>query len=137
MKKQVEKIIIHNPEYETKSKKLNILRIQILPEYTKVDYGYLAVNHYIRGGWVQIYENSFIRDLKTKKCYSFIKAENIPIAPTKHFFTSNYDYLYYSLYFEPIPVDTEFIDIIESEEGGTYFNFYKVNIGDGMKDLIL
>lgn len=132
------KIIVHDPKCKKQADKLRILRIQILPEHTKVDFGYLAMNHYIRGGWVQIYENTFIRDCKTGKDYKFIKADNIPMAPQKHFFTSNFDHLYYSLYFEPIPADAEKIDIIEREnDDSTFFNFYRVDLGKAEKDEVL
>lgn len=132
-----EKIIIHNPKCRQQADKLNILRVQVWPQYTKVDFGYVAKNHYIRGGWVQIYENSFIRDCKTGKKYLFKKAENIPIAPKKHYFTSNIDFLYYSLYFEPMPADTEKIDIIEKEnDDSTFFNFYGVQLVKTEKEII-
>ena len=133
-KKSAEKYIIHNPKSKKRSDKLNILRIHILPEFTKVDFGYVAKNHYDSGGWVQIYENTFIRDFKTGKKYSFIKAENISIAPEKKHFNSHLDYLYYSLYFEPIPADTKTIDIIENEEDDNrFFNFYKVRLDSAEK----
>ena len=127
--KVIEKYIVHNPSIKAQPKELNILRIHLLPEYTKVDFGYIAKNHFIRGGWVQIYENTFIRDCNNGTKYSFIKADNIGVAPHKHYFTSNFVYLYYSLYFEPIPVDTAKIDIIENEETNKrFFNFYEIEL---------
>ena len=137
-KSATDKIIIHNPKCKQQAEKLNILRVQIWPQYTKVDFGYVAKNHYIRGGWVHIYNNTFIRDIKTGKKYSFIKAENIPLAPQKHYFHSTIDYLYYSLYFQPIPKDIEQIDIIEKEnDDSTFFNFYGIGLAKAEKEVML
>jgi len=132
------KVIVHNPECRHQAYKLKILRVQIWPEFTKVDFGYVAENHYIRGGWVRVYRETFLRDCKSGKKFAFIKAENIPEAPEKHYFTSNWDFLYYSLYFEPIPADTETIEIIEKEnDDSEFFNFYGVNLAKEEKMKIL
>jgi hypothetical protein len=84
-----------------------------------------------------VYKNTFIKDCKTGKKYAYIKAENIPEAPEKYYFHSNWDFLYYSLYFEPIPPDTEMIDIIEKEnDDSTFFNFYGVELAKEEKEEI-
>ena len=136
--KIIEKYIVHNPTIKAQPNELNILRIHLLPEYTKVDFGYLAKNHFIRGGWVQIYENTFIRSCTDGTKYSFLKADNIGVAPQKHYFTSNFDYLYYSLYFEPIPLGTPKIDIIENEETNKrFFNFFEIDLDVNKLEKIL
>ena len=133
-----EKILIHEPACASKPEWPKILRILMTDEFTKVDFGYQATAYFTKGGWVKIEKNSFIRDTATLKNYKFIRAERISVAPHKHNFKTTIDYLYFSLYFEPIPQEIEFIDIIEKDKkDGHFFNFYGVNIGGAGKELVV
>jgi hypothetical protein len=94
-----------------------------------VDFGYYTTNYYIKGGWVRIAQDSFVRDNSSKKIYKLIRAENIPIAPSVHSFNSTNEWMFFSLIFEPIPFTLKQFDLIEVEPGApTDFNFYNIAI---------
>ena len=122
-------LIFHSPKSIRSKKNPEILRIMLHPEFTKVDFGYQATDYYIKGGWIRINRNSFIEVLKTLTRYKLVRAENIPIAPEQLHFESTRDWRYFSLYFEPIPIDVSVINIIEDEFGNQDdFNYYQVNL---------
>jgi len=116
------------PEYKSNASP-KLLRITTTPSYTKVDFGYQATSYYISGGWVRIEKNTFIRIVKTGEKLIVNRIENIPIAPQRLDFTSTKDWLYFSLYFPPLPKDIEIIDLIEAEKGDTKdFNYFKIEL---------
>ena len=77
------------------------MKIELDDELTKIDFIYR--NNYDSAGWVQISGNSFIRVAGSQVKLGMVKAVNIPIAPTKHFFKRKGDYLAYTLYFPALP----------------------------------
>jgi len=119
---------------------LQLLRVILHPEYTKVDFGYTATDYYVKGGWVRIHDCISIDSKTDGKSYQFKAAENIPIYPAQHNFESKRDWMYFSLYFEPIPQqDCEF-NIIESDpKNPDDFNFFdialKMNEGEKVLEL--
>ncbi|HBX53276.1 MAG: hypothetical protein A2275_07125 [Bacteroidetes bacterium RIFOXYA12_FULL_35_11] len=120
-------VLINNPEFETGHNKLFLLRVILHPEFTKVDFGYQAPYYYERGGWVRISPETFIRDRKNDNSYKMTRAEGICLAPEKFEFKSNQDFLYFSIFFVPIPNNISHIDFIEEEpDNGTNFNFYNI-----------
>ncbi len=122
-------IVFHSPKHEGEKRNPEILRITLNAEFTKVDFGYQATSYYIKGGWIRIDRNTFIEVLKTLTRYKLVRAENIPIAPEQLHFESTRDWRYFSLYFEPIPMDASVINIIEDEFGNQDdFNYYKVKL---------
>lgn len=76
----------------------------------------------------------YIKDCKTGKTYSFVSANGIAMDP-KRTRVGNGQTLSYSIMFEPIPKDTELIDIIEPVSGG--FNFLGVNLKDDITSVSL
>ncbi len=106
-----------------------LVRIQLHPEYTKVDFGYIAREIYYRGGWIKMASGSFLEVIETGKRYQLQLAENIPIAPIQHHFESKKDWRYYSLYYLPIPMQDCTINIIEVENGTLNdFNYYDIQL---------
>ena len=107
----------------------DILRIHLTPEYTKVDFGYVAKDIYINGGWIKIASETFIENKITKQRYTLVNAENIPIAPIHHYFETKKDWRYFSLIFPPIPQNDCTLNIIEVENGSkNNFNYYGVEL---------
>ncbi|MBK6953824.1 MAG: hypothetical protein IPH24_17780 [Crocinitomicaceae bacterium] len=122
-------LIFHSPKSIGSKTNPEILRIMLHPEFTKVDFGYQATDHYIKGGWIRIDRNSFIEVVKTSKRYRMLRAENIPIAPEQLHFESTKDWRYFTLYFEPLPLAPTVINIIEDAFGNENdFNYYQVNL---------
>ncbi len=123
--------IIYNPMVKiSRESTLEILAIRHQKDHLiRIDFLYHASPIYVNGGWVQMSPDCFIRPINTTQKYKLVKAENIPIAPTKHYFKSSRDILSYSLYFPAMPENTTSIDIIEDESHGqNWFNFYGVSM---------
>ena len=131
------KNFVHNPKVEKGTKvDHQVLKIEMGDELTRVDFMYR--NPYDYSGWIQISGNSFIRVAGSQIKLGLVKAVNIPIAPTKHFFKRKGDYLAYTLYFPALPKGTQKIDIIEREaSGGTWFNFYGVSMQTVWNDVVI
>ena len=106
-----------------------LVRVQLTPEFTKVDFGYNAGDLYIKGGWIRMAPDTFLEIVETSKRYTLQLAENIPIAPLQLHFESKKDWKYYSLFFPPIPNQDCTINIIEVENGlFRDFNYYGIII---------
>jgi hypothetical protein len=117
--------------------KMDIGRITIPEDYTRIDFIHYANQNCIKGGWVQIVGNMFIHITGCMGRLPLIKAINIPIAPNKHWYKSENDRLHFTLLFPAIPKSTTHIDIIEKEGGdSTYFNFYGVSMSRVNKSVI-
>lgn len=127
MKKKSKTFVYNLPKNKNNHDNLRLLRVIIHSEYLKVDFGYYATSYYIKGGWVRIAQDSFVRDKSNNKIYKLLRAENIPIAPTVHSFNSSNEWMFFSLIFEPVPFNIKAFDLIEVEPGEpTDFNFYNI-----------
>lgn len=105
----------------------DITKIEKNSSNTIVYFKYKAPSTYVNGGWVCAGKDFFIRDNNTKKTYSLIKANDIPICPKKYGFQDKGQVLEFNLVFKSIPSGTTNIDIIEDESSGG-FNFYGVEL---------
>ena len=71
----------------------------------------------------------YIEDMATGQRYALVEMKGITPYPERTQFAHNrggYDILVYSLVFEPLPPDVEFINIVEPGHSG--FNFYGVDV---------
>ena len=126
--------LLNEPVYD-KTGSPKLLRIEFNPKFTKVDFGYQATSYYVKGGWVRMSADTFIRNNETGERFTLTNAINIPIAPQQHHFDTSKDWLYYSLIFPPIDIKNGTIDLLEEEFGeSTDFNYYNIQINQ--KDLI-
>ena len=106
-----------------------LLRINLFPEFTKIDFGYITTDKYIQGGWIKISPDTFIENVVTKERYVLTNATGITIAPAKRNFESNKDWQYYSLFFPPIKQTDTVINIIEKVKGNKNdFNYYNIEL---------
>ena len=126
--------------YSIKSKRaelenLQLLRVEISSQLTKIDFGYTSTDYYERGGWVHINKKTFVCVEGIEKEYALLKAENIPFAPNQLSFKTSNDWLYFSLYFEAIPFSAKSIDLVENADKKNSFNFYKIPLEDGLEIL--
>jgi hypothetical protein len=115
-----------------------LLRINLFPEFTKVDFGYITTNKYINGGWIKIAPETFIEKIDTKERFAMINAFGITIAPAKRNFQSKKDWQYFSLYFQPLKQKDVNINIIEKIKGDKNdFNYYNIplKMQDGIEVL--
>jgi len=135
--------VISNPSYKNMESTVQLLRITISEDETKIDFGYQA-NEYKDGGWIDIDKNTFIRAKKMKETllnkarsereptkYTLLKATNIPYGPEKHHFNSKLEWRYFSLYFPKLPDSTLTFDLIEKEFGNKDdFNFFDIRLDE-------
>ena len=115
-----------------------LLRISLLPELTKIDFGYITTDKYNYGGLIKISPDTFIEDVVTKERYTLTNVIGITIAPAKRNFESNKDWQYFSLFFPPMKQKDNFINIIEKMNGTKNdFNYYNIElrINDGVEVL--
>ena len=113
-----------------------LLRINLFPEFTKVDFGYITTDIYDNGGWIKIAPDTFIENVETKERYTMVNALGITVAPALRNFESIKDWQYFSLYFPPMKQKDTTINIIEKIKGNKNdFNYYNVviKIGDGVE----
>ncbi len=122
-------LLFNKPEFKSSTGIAELLRITVTPAHTKVDFGYQTTDYYIKGGWVRIGKNTFIRIISTGEKLLMRSSDNIPMAPNRLDFKTTKDWLYFSLYFPPLPLNTEEIDLIEAEKGNASdFNYYKIKL---------
>ncbi len=123
--------IIYNPKliYQDNNSP-EVLRISQEEELTRIDFAVHASPIRIKGGWVRMEPETFIRPVNTGLKLNMVHAVNIPVAPAKHWFKNKTQCLYYTLYFPALPEDVVAIDIIEREAARphNYFNFYGVSL---------
>jgi hypothetical protein len=112
--------------------KLNvkIMSIQLTPQYTRVDIRYRSPERTITSGILQVLRSAYLftdADYETyspEKKYKLIKAENIPIAPKRKIFHEAEIEYYFTLFFEPVPLTTLKMHLIEQkDEFNSYMNF--------------
>jgi hypothetical protein len=121
--------VIVSPEYDKHSRGPALLRITLAKDFSKFDFGYQTTDYYIRGGWVKISKDTCLLCSKTNKQLKLVRAENIPLGPSKHRFKTTKDWLYYSLIFPPIDNDTKVIDLLEDIPGSPNdFNYYNIQL---------
>ena len=104
-----------------------LLRINLFPEFTKVDFGYITTDIYDNGGWIKIAPDTFIENVETKERYTMVNAVGITVAPALRNFESKKDWQYFSLYFPPMNQKDTMINIIEKIKGNKNdFNYYNI-----------
>jgi hypothetical protein len=108
-----------------------LLRILLSEQFTQIDFGYAAPWMYIKGGWIDIAPNTYIRKVDSKEKFKLINALNIPISPERHDFETKSDWKVFSLFFEPLPIKDCVIEIIEKENPNeNNFNYYGISLED-------
>ena len=114
---------------DDKTSALHLLRVEAREKFTKIDFGYQTKAYYDRGGWINISPDTYLKTNGGQKL-KITKAENIPYAPAQHHFETTVDYLFFSLYFPPLPQGTDTIDMIEADDSASdWFNFKKIDLG--------
>jgi S1-C subfamily serine protease len=119
---------IINPSYSSKDiSNCEIVKIERTSYNTTVYFKYKASEDYTNGEWICASGQFFIRDTYSKLKYKLIKANDIPICPTKYHFQYKGQLLEFNIVFEALPNSTIKIDIIE-DEINRGFNFIGVNL---------
>jgi len=121
--------LVHFSTDENIHQNPKLLRIILDEKYTRIDFGYLPKWIYIRGGWITIAPETYIRIKGSEKKFHLTEAKGIPLTPQKWEFESKMDWKVFSLFFEPIPIKACTIDIIENlKPTGNFFNYFNISL---------
>lgn len=111
---------------------VSIERIEVLRDETRVYFSFVDRTPDRRpthDKGLTIHGDVFIRDCATGERMKLIKPEGITLYPEYTPFAHNrggYDMLVYTLVFEPLPKEAQFIDIVEP--GAEGFSFYTIDV---------
>lgn len=120
----------------TPNKYLDIEKISLDDDFTRIDFVCIASKLYKNGGWIQIDSECFIRPIGSEVRYQMVSAINIPLTPLKYYFKSKGQVHQFTLIFPALSKTVKHIDIIEKLAVGTYFNFFKVALQHNEPTLI-
>jgi hypothetical protein len=130
--------IISNPEHSKVNHNIQLLRITVTNTETKFDFGYQTTSYYVKGGWIKISPQTFIRPKGSNKTFILTNATNIPYGPEKLHFNSSIEWRYFSLHFPKLPEGIEVIDLIEKDPGTSDdFNFFGIKLNDLVKKSLI
>ncbi|WP_102406973.1 S1C family serine protease [Parabacteroides bouchesdurhonensis] len=119
-------ITVNNPIYAAvrNNGALKITQVQVSDNYTKIKFEY--TNLYASDGWCSIDPSAYIISNDTGKKYSMIRAEGIPTSPQAHYFSRQYEKLYFTLIFPALPKNTAQFSFIETED--SEWRFYNIKL---------
>lgn len=93
--------------------------------YTIIHCRYRAKEKYVNGGWVNIWSSTFLTNGQGESI-KMIHAENVPIAPEKHFFTRAGQVLLFTLFYPSLPSSWSHFDLIEKTDTGNGFTVKRI-----------
>jgi hypothetical protein len=137
MSKQIKDLLFHASASSGKDNP-TLLRVVLGEQTTRLDFGYVASNYYIKGGWITISPETYLQVKGDTKRYLLKEASGIAQAPVKLEFKSNKDYQFFSLHFEALPQQDLIFDMIENLHGDhTDFNYFgiEIRLKDGVEVL--
>jgi hypothetical protein len=119
MKKRNKTLLLPLNIVRAPNSNLVLLRAVLNKEFTRIDFGYIAIDYFVRGGWIRISSETYLRVKGQTSKHVLTHAENIPIAPEVHHFESTKDWQYFSLFFPPIE---------EENPDDNDFNYYDIHL---------
>lgn len=99
---------------------------------TRIDFLHIATPYHPTGGFLQINPDTYIRAMGSSKKYPLIRTHNIPISPVKFLFKRKGQLHRFTLIFEPLPISTQQMDVIELLENGNYHNFLGIRLKNNL-----
>lgn len=105
---------------------INIYKIENNSTNTIVYIQYENVYQNEQNSWINIQPHVFLRETIGSRQFKFVKAEGVPVSPTKFNFTYKGEKILFKLYFQKVPFDVKQIDLIECEN--QCFNFYGIKL---------
>lgn len=116
-------------------KQIQLLRVETASDYTKIDFAFSNPITYEGGSSVNINPMVFIRESGQTKTYPLLKADQLPLMANQLNFNTKQHWLFFSLYFDPIPKNANQIDVLEDEKNQLSLNFYKIPLEEGLEIL--
>lgn len=105
-----------------------IERIILTALETRIELVHIATPYHPTGGFLQIDPETYIRAIGSPKRYKLLQTQNIPQKPDKYLFQCKGQVHHFALVFEPIPLKTKQMDLIERLDNGTYHNFLGITL---------
>ena len=122
-------IIFHEPKCYTISDNLKLLRVQLSDDFTKLDFGYQPHENQEKRGRLKVFKTLILRIDDNEIQYKLIRTVNIPIYPNQISFETSEDWLFFSLYFEPLPSYAASFTIIEPKRKiENDFKFFEIEL---------
>jgi len=118
-----------------------MLSIKLTQKYTRIDFEFqleasgIRVPDFTISPKIKIITPADRSTYTAEKDHFLIHSENAPIAPKKFRPKSEDDRLYFTLFFEPLPMYTLDFDMVESddEEYNIWMNYYDINLRKGQR----
>lgn len=120
----MKRTLFHQPKCNSFIDNLRLLRVELSSDYTKMDFGYRASEKHEKGRKIRISKKAYLWDKKNK--FKLTRAFNIPISPDSYYFKTTNDWLFFSLYFEPLPIKTSEVILIDEDFDRTDFNIWDI-----------
>ncbi len=125
----MKRLLFIEPSYITNSDNLKLLRVELSANYTKIDFGYQPTEEQKGVGNIKIPKETYISIVNEKKKFKLTSTENIAIEPKQLNFKTATDWLFFSIYFEPVPVKCCDLKLMEKKTNAeTGFNFYSIEL---------
>lgn len=105
-----------------------IERIVLSELETRIDIVHIATPYHPTGGYLQIDPETYIRAIGSPKRYKLLQTFNIPLKPDKYLFQCKGQIHHFTLIFEPLPLKTKQMDLVEQLDHGTYHNFLGISL---------
>lgn len=117
----MKRILFQEPKYLSATNNLRLLRVELSGSYTKIDFGYQATED----AKIRISKEVHLAIVNEEQKFKLTQAGNIPIAPKYFHCKTRVDWLFFSLYFEPVPVKCCDLNLMENKG---VFNFYSIEL---------
>ena len=118
-----------------------ILSVQLKTEFTRIDFRYkndvqIGKAVYTISPEIRIVTPADRSTYTAEEDFFLIKSENAPISPKAFRTIPKKHELYFTLYFDPMPLYTLEFDIVEGEdeEGKLLMNYYKIDLSKGERE---
>ena len=127
----IQKLTYTNPPVRFHAPMINcrINKVMITRTHVEIHMMHQANPMYANGGWVRLHPEIFIRPSFSNQHLALERAEGIPIYPDEHYYKREHDSIQFKLFFPPVPIDTEMLDVVEREPSDdSWFNFYGITL---------
>jgi len=95
-------------------------------EFTLVHCNYWSSHDYQDGGWMAIWETTYLVNRTSQEKLALLHAIGIPIAPQKHYFKKKGEFFPFTLVFDKIPSSWQKFDLREDAGRGASFSFSNI-----------
>ncbi|MBN1386994.1 MAG: hypothetical protein JW965_01020 [Bacteroidales bacterium] len=123
---------IVKPNYGLKSPEtIEVIRVRLTGSQTLVD---MSIQNLVRGGYFCIDENTYLEYGNGMKL-KMQKVSGLPLCPDRYEFRTTGEKVYFTLYFDELPEDIDWFDIVEYC-GENCFSVFALNLDEEINEKI-